>query len=159
GTLRAGDATATGTLTLGGGLVMNSGSTLAVRINAAGTSGVALSSGGSSNSLTNPTNHNYLNVTAGVSSLDPGMILLVDGTGLTCNASEWYSYKIAQLTGNQSGVNITNPNQFTFVGFSVLSASLTGDAGGAIYLNFTPVPEPGTVLGIATAGLGLGGLV
>ena len=45
------------------------------------------------------------------------------------------------------------------VGFSVQSASLTGDTGGAIYLNFTPVPEPTTVLGIATAGLGLAGLV
>ena len=62
---------------------------------------------------------------------------------------------LAQLTGDQSGVNITNPSQFSFVGFAVESASLTGDAGGALYLNFTPVPEPAAVLGLAALGLGL----
>jgi hypothetical protein len=132
---------------------MNSGSTLAIRINAPGTSGVAPGSGGSSSSLTNPTNHNYLVVTAGLSSLDGGMNVVVDGTGQTFDPSVPYSYKVAQLTGDQSAINITILSQFAFVGFSVQSASLTGDAGGAIYLNFTPVPEPATVLGIAVLGL------
>jgi autotransporter-associated beta strand protein len=159
GTLRAGDATASGTLTLNNGLTMQGGSNLAVRINAVGTPGAAAGSGGSSDSLSNPTNHNYLLVTAGVSTIDAGMNIVVDGTGLTFDPSQTYSYKVAQLTGNQSGVNITNPSRFTFVGFPVRPASLTGDSTGAIYLNLAPVPEPATVLGIAAAGLGLAGLV
>jgi fibronectin-binding autotransporter adhesin len=156
GTLRAGDSTATGMLTVGNGVIMNSGSNLSVRLNALGASGVAAGSGGSSNSLTSPTNHNYLLVTGGTSSLDPGINIIVDGTGLTFDQA-MYSYKIAQLPGTQSGIMITDPSRFTFVGFTVQSASLTGDSGGAVYLNFTPVPEP-AVLGIAAGSLALGGL-
>jgi fibronectin-binding autotransporter adhesin len=158
GTLRAGDANAVGTLTLANGLSTVAGSNLAVRISDPGASGVAAGSGGSTVGLPNPTNHNYVLVTGGSSTIDPGMNIVVDGTGLTFTAGVNYSYKVAQLTGNQSAVNITAPGQFTFVGFSAQSASLTGNATGAIFLDFTPVPEPGTVFAVAAAGLGLAGL-
>jgi fibronectin-binding autotransporter adhesin len=159
GTLRGGDATGFVPLTLNNGLTTNSGSNLAVRINAAGTSGVTAGSGGSSNSLTSPTNHNYLSVTAGVTALSTGMNVVVDGTGIAFDQSVHYSYKVAQATGDQSGFSITDPSRFTFLGFSAQAASLMGDSGGAIYLDFTPVPEPGTLLAAGAAGLGLAELI
>jgi hypothetical protein len=138
---------------------MQGGSNLAVRINAVGAAGAAAGSGGSSNSQTNPTNHNYLAVTGGTSTVNGGMNVVVDGTGLTFNQSSTYSYKVAQLTGDQSGINITDPARFTFVGVSGFTATLTGNPGGAVYLNLAPVPEPATVLGLAAGALGLAGLV
>ena len=96
-------------------------------------------------------------MTGGVSSIDPGMNLIVDGTAIPFTPHVMYSYKVAQLTGDQSGLNITSTSQFSFVGFSVQSASLTGSAGGAVYLNFVPVPEPAGVFAIALTGIGLFG--
>jgi hypothetical protein len=50
--------------------------------------------------------------------------------------------------------------QFTAVGFTATSFSLTGTAGGAVYVNFTaPVPEPGAVLAVCAAVLAAGGYV
>ena len=155
GTLRPGDITATGTLTLNGGLTMAAGSALAVRINAAGTAGVAPGSGGSSNSPGSPTNHNYLVGRAGTSTIDPGMTVVVDGTGVAFTPFSTYSYKVAQLTGDESGVHITDPGQFSFVGFAAESPRLDGDSLGGLYLSFTPVPEPAAALGLAAGLLGL----
>lgn len=161
GTLRPGDAAGVGKLTVVSGLTMSAGSNLAVRITAAGPSGAAAGSGGSSDSPTDPTNHNFLSLpTLGsTATFDAGMKVVVDATGATYIFGETYSYKVAQTSNDQSGLNITAPGQFTFIGVEATGFSLTGDSLGGVYLNFTPVPEPATVLAIAAAGLGLGGLL
>jgi hypothetical protein len=59
-------------------------------------------------------------------------------------------------------LNITNPAQFTTTNFANAAAftfSVTGNAGGDVFLTVAPVPEPATVLGVAAAALGLGGFV
>ena len=159
GTLRPGDAAGVGQLGINSGLNMLSGSKFAVRINAPGPGGVAANSGGSSDSLIAPTNHNYLQVN-GSTFINSGMNVIVDVTGLTFEQEKLYSYKVAQFGDDQSGVAIPTA-QFTFVGLpnGVFSASLNGNSSGALFLNFTPAPEPGTVLAFAAAGLGLGGLL
>jgi hypothetical protein len=59
-------------------------------------------------------------------------------------------------------LNITNPAQFTAIGFTADSISITGDGAGTVYLNLvnvTPIPEPGFLLAAAAAGLGVVRLV
>ena len=65
---------------------------------------MAPGSGGSSNSPGSPTNHNYLVGRAGTSTIDPGMTVVVDGTGVAFTPFSTYSYKVAQLTGDESGM-------------------------------------------------------
>src|SRR5205823_1467685 len=70
-----------------------------------------------------------------------------------------YSYQVARVAGqNLSSLNVTDPALFGTVGFASGDFRLSGDSGGAVYLSFTPVPEPGAVLLVAAAGAGLVGV-
>ena len=48
---------------------------------------------------------------------------------------------------------------FSAIGFQAADFTLTGDASGNLYVGFTPVPEPATVLGLASGVLGIGVLI
>jgi hypothetical protein len=75
---------------------------------------------------------------------------------MTFTPSSPYSYQIGERVGQDlSALNITSLSNFTTIGFSASSISVTGDAGGAVYLTFTPVPEPVSLT--IVAGLGLAG--
>jgi fibronectin-binding autotransporter adhesin len=157
GIIRGGDDTAVGTLTIGNGLTLNGGSTVALRINAAGTTDATyqgLSSTGSNNSL--------LSITGGTTTINSGTKFAIDGSGATFTQGQAYSYTIMSGAGDQHLLSITNPSQFSTINFSNASDfafSVTGDASGHVFVNFTPVPEPATVLGIAVAALGVGRLI
>ncbi|MCE9561794.1 MAG: autotransporter-associated beta strand repeat-containing protein [Planctomycetes bacterium] len=150
GTIRAGTLAGVGTLTMSGrGLTINSGGTLAVRITAAGTTDatkMGLSSNGSNNNLL---------ASVGAFSFDPAAKITLDGTGSTFTIGQAYSYKIATGAGDTSGLNIIDQTRLSTIGFNANSFSLTGDAGGDVFVNFTaaPVPEPTTILGIAVMAL------
>ena len=102
--------------------------------------------------MPNPTNNNFLNITGGVTSqLILAMVVFLDGTGVGFTYGGTYSYLVGQAPGNDfsatTGSNLNIPyGQFTFIGFAVppTDASLTGDASGNLYVNFTvsTVPEP-----------------
>jgi fibronectin-binding autotransporter adhesin len=162
GKLRGGDENAVGTLTLNGLLSMDDGGILAVRVTDASTpSGTP---GGSTiGTIPNPTSNNFLRVTNGGLSATPANLnYVVDGTGTPFVQFQTYSYQIGLIEGQDlSTVNVTDPARFTAVGFSSASVqfALTGGAGGQVYITFTPVPEPATVLGLAAAALGIGGLI
>jgi autotransporter-associated beta strand protein len=165
-TVRAGDANGIGTLTLTNGVTAASGANLGIRITTAGSAGTPGSGGSSGGTPTAPANNNFLLVSAGGITADPTTLnYLVDGTGATFVEGQQYSYRIAQFVGvaELAGVVITDPNRFTFTNFNqspnLSTVSLTGDTNGVLYLNFTPVPEPGTVLAIGAAVLGVGGFV
>jgi len=160
GTILAGDGSnAVGTLTVSSGLTISTGGTIGVRIDGAQEStGIAGSSSSGSN--------NNLLALSGTLTGGNNAIIAINGFGASFDPSKSYSYTIA--TGvDGSGLSIdsvTNPSQFTFANFSNSSGfnfSVTGDniSGGHVFLNFTPVPEPATVLGIAVAALGFGGFV
>jgi hypothetical protein len=95
-----------------------------------------------------------------IPSLSPTMKVLVNLNNTSFASPSAYSYKVGTgfaAVPNFSSFNVPN-SQFTFTGGSATNASLTGDALGNLYLNFTPapIPEPGTILGIGALALGLG---
>jgi autotransporter-associated beta strand protein len=168
--LRAGDASGSGTLTLGGGLTLTTGAGIGFRVtNGSTPSGTP---GGSTvGAAPNPTSNNFVHVTAGGLTVAPADIptlrFVIDGTGTAFTPGQPYSYRVAQVFTSPgvpqdlSTVQLTGAGvqgQFSTVGFQAADFSLTGDAGGFLYVGFTPVPEPVTVLALAAAGLGLGRL-
>jgi hypothetical protein len=161
GTLQPGSLTTAGTLTLNGTYSTGAGSTYVAKIASAGTADPALP-GGSSDSLTAPTNHNYLNIATGTGATVANLAAqnyTVDGTGVTFVDGATYSYKIMQDSAvDTSSLNLATQSQFTAVGFSATNFSLTGDGTGGVYLAFAVIPEPGTLLGLGAAGMGLVGL-
>ncbi|MFO0808907.1 MAG: autotransporter-associated beta strand repeat-containing protein [Gemmataceae bacterium] len=158
GILAPGD-TGASTLTAGGGLTTVAGSIVSIRITNASTP-AAISTGGSTlGTLPNPTSNNFLNITGGTTTIDVGTLFAIDGSGLSFTVFQPYSYQIAQGAGSQAGLNIATQTQFFPIGFQATGFSVTGSAGGAIYVNFTPVPEPTTTFGIAVAGLAVAGYV
>jgi autotransporter-associated beta strand protein len=160
GTLRGGDGTGIGTLTVNGtsDILMADGSRLAVRIVAAGTPSPG-SGGSTAGTLPNPTNHSYLNSTAGLSANPLALNFLIDGTGAGFVVNQTYSYQIGQVNENLAVLPPFNPSQFVAVGFQATNFAITGNSSGAIFLTFTPVPEPGAVLAVGAFGLGLFGWV
>lgn len=160
GTIRGGTAAGAGTLTLANGLTVSGGANVGVRVTTAGTGNPA-SPGGSSTG----TNNNLITLTGGAATLNATLNVLADVTGATYTNGTTYSYRVMTGAGNQSGLNITDPARFTFVGLVGQDVSLAdnprlfGDAGGNVYLSFTPVPEPATVLGVGAAVLAAGAWV
>ena len=141
GTIRGGDVTGVGTLTLAGSLTIGSGGTLSTKI--ASTSATA----------------NLLAAT-GAFTFDTNGRVLIDGSNVTFDPATSYSFTIATSGTSTAGLNVTNQSAFSFANFANPSAftfSLTGSTGGAVSLNFTPVPEPGLLLAVSVAGLGLAG--
>jgi autotransporter-associated beta strand protein len=163
GTLAGGDPEANigidpGTLTVRGNITVNAGGNFQVRLTTAlvsnGTNGS--SSGGGAD----PTNNSYLMMTETGTVFTLNGNIVIDGTGLTFSPNQPYSYLVAQLPTGAPAVNITDPSRFQTVGFvdTPENMALITDSG-FVYLNFSPVPEPGTVLGLAAGALGLGGYV
>jgi len=100
-----------------------------------------------------------IDVTGGLASIGAGSLELELGPGVTVEsfrAGGSRSYTIidagnGQLSGTFSAAN------FTSAGFNASEWSLAYDnAGGNASLNFTPVPEPATILGVAAAALLVG---
>ena len=143
GTLRGGNS-GVGTLNLSNALTLTSGATVSVAINSSASS---MSS-------------NFLSITSGA-SIDPGTKFFIDGTGATFNPASAYQFQIASGAGDQSLLNIGTQSQFSGIGFTTsdYNFSVTGNSTGDVFVNFVPVPEPATVLMIAVAALGLGGVV
>jgi autotransporter-associated beta strand protein len=164
GTLTGGNpATAAGsdpgTLTIDGTISLAAGADFRVRLT--GGSPAGPNTGGSSGGTpTSPTNNGFLaHRPGGALTFNPGMDVVIDGTGVTFTQGQAYSYAVAQ-TGAAPGLAFTDPARFQTVGFDASGFSLN-ESGGVLYLNFTvaPVPEPAMVLGVAAAGLGLASLV
>jgi len=108
--------------------------------------------------LPNPTSSTFLFASVGTLTIDPLANIIIDGTGTSFTLGSPYSYVIASAgpSGNVTGVNITDPARFSTIGFDATNFSLVA-TGNVIYLNYTPVPEPGFLLVTATALLLLGG--
>jgi autotransporter-associated beta strand protein len=149
GTLRAGDSTI-GTLELSNGLAVNTGGTLFVQITNGSTPAAAGTGGSTLGTLPNPTSNNFYHLLAGTTSFDPNAQFTFDATGVTFTEGATYSYQIAQGAGNQSALSFGAAN-ITPIGVDLnpLYTSITGSAGGAVYLNFVPIPEPALLLVVA----------
>ncbi len=158
GRVRAGNLDGVGSLTLGNGLSIYPEAALAARISDG--SRPSTSPGGSTIwTKSDPASNNFLNVVGGTFTFYDGARVVIDGTGTLFTPDQAYSYQVAQVAGQDlSSLNVTDQALFGTVGFAAGDFRLFGDAGGAVYLSFTPVPEPGAVLFVATAGVGLTGL-
>ncbi|QOV88280.1 beta strand repeat-containing protein [Humisphaera borealis] len=156
GTLRPGDASANGTLTVLAGLTVNTGARLGFHIQNAGLPAAADTGGSTTGTLPNPTSNNFLNITGGTTSISSGTVLALDGTGGTFSPFATYSYQVGQGAGNQN-LSITTPSQFVFSNFNVspASATFTANSAGALYVNITFVPEPATLGLLTLAATGL----
>ncbi len=73
------------------------------------------------------------------------------------NNTQSYSWTVATATGGVTGTPgiVSLGSGIDFAGMSFLASVV----GNNVYLNFTPVPEPATVLSIAAIGFGVGGLI
>jgi autotransporter-associated beta strand protein len=160
GTIAPGDA-GVGTMTIGNGLTTGNGSTMFLKVTDASTEANDSTGGSTQGTLPNPTSNNFINVTGGSSAIDAGTNFIIDVTGQNFLHNRNYSYQIATVVGDMSGLNITNQAQFVDIGLITPDAtySITGGAGGQIYLNIHPVPEPATVLGLAAGVLAAGGFI
>jgi fibronectin-binding autotransporter adhesin len=160
GTLSPGNSV--GTLTFTGAFTMNSGSTLKIEITTAG-AGAAANTGLSTDG---GAIHDKL-VGNGTATFNPNMNFIIDVTGSAFVNSQSQSYRIMSGAGNQSSLNITDLARFSFIGlagtgvntYEAMGVSLTGDALGNVNLNFTPVPEPATMLAVGASVLGVGAMV
>ena len=140
GIIRGGNATGDGTLTLGSSLTIGSGGTLSTKI--ASTSATA----------------NLVAATGAFTFNSAGKVL-IDGNNVAFNPATSYTYTIASSGTSTAGLNVTDQSVFSFANFTNsgdFTFSLTGNAGGAVFLNFAPVPEPGAIL--AVCGLAVGGV-
>ena len=156
GTILGGDGSG-GTLVLGNGLALANAANISLQVFDASTP--SNTPGGSTvGTVPNPTSNNFIHITGGGITADPTNIhILVDGGGNTFNPLLSYSYQVAQVDGqNLSGISITNQSQFTTSNFDNANQfliSVTGNSGGAIFLNIVPVPEPTMVFGLAAGAL------
>jgi autotransporter-associated beta strand protein len=165
GALSPATAISTGTLTLGGSTTFENGGRFAVQIGASGTSdaiavdhissdlhfkngSVLALSPVSGFVATAPASYTVAGVPLGRGEV----AILLDGVATT-NGQVFGTY--VEGTGPSGKVTI-QPTGFSLAPGDMFQLVRSGDG---VALNFTPVPEPATVLGLAAAGLGLGGLV
>jgi autotransporter-associated beta strand protein len=170
GTIQAGNANGVGTLTLNGGLNLTAGARTTFRITD-GSTPSATPGGSTIGTIPNPTSNNFVDITNGglnVAQPDiPTLQFVINGTGTTFAIEQAYSYRVGRVFNNGqpedlSAVQLSStlfPNMFSAVGFQATNFTLSGDTQGNLYVGFTPVPEPATVLGVAAAVLGVGGLI
>jgi hypothetical protein len=154
GTLQPGSATAAGTLTVGTPTVLSSvalNGTFQWNISAAGTSSSTPGgSGGTVSKLAVNGNLTFTPTTFAVNSVNTG------ATGF--DNTQAYSWVVASGTGTTTlgaQPTFTYTTDFTPAVNGSYSLSTTG---GGIYLSYTPVPEPGIVLGGSAVLLGFVGL-
>ena len=161
GTLVGGDPTTAaggdpGVLTVNGNILIGGGSNFRVRITGGSPSGT--DGGSSGGTPTDPANNGFLFHSTGTLTLNATANIVIDGTGVSFTPNQQYSYLVAQ-SGSASSINVIDDTVFQTIGFTGTNFSLIGDGTGNVYLAFTPVPEPVTVLGLAAGALGLSGLV
>src|SRR5262245_60178700 len=153
GTVQPGTDSATGYLTLGG-----SGSKKAT-VSVTATFGWSLSDSGVGSTsappnrardTNNSANESRLVVNGGL-SLAPTTFNVIGLPGLSFDNTKYYSWRIATATGT---VTVGAQPTFNVTGLNTGGGVFTLSGGvGAGYLNFTPVPEPATILllcGVAT---------
>lgn len=105
------------------------------------------------------TTNTGLDVTAGTLEFLDGANVVIDGTGMTFALNQQYSYVVGRAPDAAAlTVGALTAGDFSTIGFGATGFSLV-KSGNLVILNFTPVPEPATVLGAAAAGLGLARLV
>lgn len=128
-------------------LTLNDGATWLVDVRSA----VARSGGTAANVNTNDRLVARGPVTFGTSAFT----LTFDGTGQTFTQGKVYDYYIASAASyaNFDATKVT----FAQTNFSTPGTFNLGLSGPDLIATFTPAPEPGSVLGIAAAGLGLVG--
>jgi len=143
GTIRAGSLDGAGKLIVSGNVNIGSGGTLSTKI----TSGTA----------------NLIEITgANAFTFDPNAKVLIDGNNFAFSPATTYTYTIATSGTSTAGLSVTNQSLFSFTNFANsgdYTYSLSGNAAGAVILTFTPVPEPGTMVALGAAGLGLLGAI
>jgi autotransporter-associated beta strand protein len=83
----------------------------------------------------------------------------VSALSATVGQGNTRSYDIVTYTGTLTGSFSATNFSITLGNFAPGQWTLGQQTSGHIQLNYTPVPEPGMVLGIAAGALGLGGLV
>lgn len=157
--IRGGNAAGTGTLTLTNGLALAQNAGMVIRVTGGDPS--ATPGGSTTGTLPNPTSNTYINITGGTLSVLPADLstlrFVIDGTGTTFTPGQAYSYQVLQITGQDlTSFTISNQAQFTAIGFTASAFSVTGNASGALFVGFTPVPEPMCVIGICGAAMGAG---
>lgn len=130
----------TGTLTTGNVDINNAGRYL-WKVSSAGTSGVGYNTGASGGTK------DLISVTGDINL--SGMEMAINGLGgTTFNNLQTYSWVVATATGsiNISGVNVFSPNaEFAAAGGNFYSFSVLGNS---LILNYSPVPEPATILAV-----------
>jgi autotransporter-associated beta strand protein len=145
GILVPGNGSGAGTLTANNGVSFTTGSKWDIRL---GGGTPSTTPGGSTEGpLLNPTSNNFMKITGGPADFS-GAIFDIEANSANLLPDQPYSFHVASGAGDQSSLNITDPSRFTGQGDHNLS--LTGDSNGNVFLNFTPVPEPATLLGITS---------
>jgi hypothetical protein len=155
GTIAPGNSS--GTLSVGSNTTV--AGTYAFELTTAGTSAAA-STGGSSPALPH-IQHDVISVT-GTLTFTGSILNINSGAGSTglVNTNP-YSWLIATASGGITGT----PTLGTVSGVDFVAAQTSGGTftvdtvGNNLFLNFTPVPEPATVLGLAAGAMGLAGLI
>jgi autotransporter-associated beta strand protein len=152
----AGGNGVSGSLTVGG-ITFATGSFMAVGITDGSTPG-AISTG---TSTVNAASNTSIINTGTITTLGNASLLIDLANTLFANPDTAHSFRIATGFGDQSGLNITDSTRFTFFNLNpntinITTVSLTGDVSGNVYLNFTPVPEPMTILAVGLTGLVVG---
>lgn len=157
GTLAPGAGTAGRLTVLGGGtsaaVTFQPASKWQIGIGAPvnGGSAAALNSG--QNSAADPAaNAGFLEVLNRTAPLvvNNGTVIKLTGDNTQFTPYQPYSYQVATVPAGSTIGTVT----FDTTAFPVYNTSLNV-VGTSVYLNFTPVPEPATALGIAGAALGL----
>ncbi len=143
-----------GVLTAATGAVFNTGAVFRIEVLNGSTPATGAIDSGVSSGVTPGAINGVLVGTSGGITLNTGVNVLVDLTGVTLAPASPYSFVIGTNSGSNSftGPAITFVSNGTDITSSIGFAAL-GMSGNNVFLNFTPVPEPATVL--AVAGLGL----
>jgi hypothetical protein len=89
-------------------------------------------------------------------SISNGSVFVLTGSMLDFVPTNTYSFLIGSAT-TVSPFSVTNPSQFDTTGFAGYTGQFAMEAhnvGTNVFLNFSPVPEPGSAL-LAAAGAGV----
>jgi autotransporter-associated beta strand protein len=153
GTVQPGSDSATGYLTLGGSGSKKATATVtgtfAWSFSNSGSGSTSAPAAGASNT-NNSANQSRL-VVNGDLNLSPSTFNVIGLTGLSFDNTKYYSWTVATATGT---VTVGAQPTFNVTGLNTGGGTFTLSGGvGTGYLNFTPAPEPATILllcGVAT---------
>ena len=92
---------------------------------------------------------------SGKLNIDGGMIMPIDGSGLTFTAGQTYDYIIAtsEVRDFSIGAVTFQPTNFNPAEFATPGNFSLITSGSDLILRFTPVPEPGLALAVGALGL------